>query len=370
MPLPTLWHDGVRPPATDGGALPAAVEVVVVGAGITGLTTAVLLARAGFSVAVLEARAVAAGTTGASTAKVSLLQGTMLARIARRHPAAVVDSYVEANRAAQTWLQRFCEEHAVPVQLRTAVTFAVGERGERDARAELEAARRAGLPVTWVDRLDLPFRTRGGVQLPDQLQTDPVALSHALVQDARAHGATVHEGVRVLRITDTPTAVVETDAGEVWADVVIIATGMPILDRGGFFARMEAPPILPAGVPDGGATAVGDVPVGGPSRAIAAGRLTRRRTDAAGRWRRPRHGPDGVRTASPRRAALVDEAVVARGRGDPRLVGAGPHDSAPAAVRRPAGARRRPSAGRGRVRQVGDDQRCRERARARRANDR
>ena len=53
-------------------------DVVVVGAGITGLVTAVLLARAGKNVLVLEALSAGAGTTGNTTAKISLLQGTKL----------------------------------------------------------------------------------------------------------------------------------------------------------------------------------------------------------------------------------------------------------------------------------------------------
>ncbi len=57
-------------------------DVVVVGAGITGLTTAVLLARAGKRVTVVEAQYVGAGATGNTTGKVSLLQGTKLSRIA------------------------------------------------------------------------------------------------------------------------------------------------------------------------------------------------------------------------------------------------------------------------------------------------
>ena len=64
------------------------------GAGITGLTTALLLARAGKSVLVLEARHLGAGTTGRSTAKVSLLQGTRLSEVRRRHGRDVVRRYV------------------------------------------------------------------------------------------------------------------------------------------------------------------------------------------------------------------------------------------------------------------------------------
>jgi glycine/D-amino acid oxidase-like deaminating enzyme len=239
MTLTSLWRDRhPRSPAADA-SVSGDYDVVVVGAGITGLTTALLLARAGCSVAVLEARQVGAGTTGGSTAKVSLLQGTQLSRISGRHPDTVVRDYVSANTEGQAWLARFCADHGVGMQRRPAYTFATTDRGRRAARSEYDVARRAGLEVTWVDETALPFSTTGAVRLDDQLQVDPMELLDVLVREATAHGATIVEGARVRRVTGRNPVRVVTNVGTVSAETVIVATNMPILDRGAFFARAK-----------------------------------------------------------------------------------------------------------------------------------
>ena len=238
MALTSLWQDRhPRGPRSSDVAVEGRYDVVVVGAGITGLTTALLLARTGCSVAVLEARFVGAGTTGRSTAKVSLLQGTQLSRMSRIHTDAVVRDYVAANAEGQAWLARFCADHGVDTQRRPAYTFATTARGTRAAQAELEAAQQAGLPVVWRDEVALPFATRGAVELPDQLQVDPLELLEALEREALAHGAVVVEGARVRRVAGRDPVRVETDCGTAEADRVVLATNLPILDRGGFFAR-------------------------------------------------------------------------------------------------------------------------------------
>jgi glycine/D-amino acid oxidase-like deaminating enzyme/nitrite reductase/ring-hydroxylating ferredoxin subunit len=239
MTLTSLWRDRrPRTPAAET-TVEGDYDVVVVGAGITGLTTALLLARAGRSVAVIEARHPGAGTTGGSTAKVSLLQGTRLSQISRRHPDAVVRDYVTANQEGQAWLARFCADHGVEVQHRPAYTFATSDSGARSARREYDVARKAGLEVTWLESVDLPFQTTGATRLDDQLQLDPVELVDALAREAEGHGATIIEGVRVRRVTGTDPVRLVTDMGVARADTVVIATNMPILDRGAFFARAK-----------------------------------------------------------------------------------------------------------------------------------
>lgn len=239
MTLASLWQDRHARPAPDAeSAIDGTTEIAIVGGGITGLTAAVLLGRAGKAVTLIEARHIGAGTTGGSTAKVSLLQGTQLSRIARRHPAETVRSYVVANDEGQAWLARFCDDHGVATQRRPAYTYATTSSGRRAAQREADVARETGLGVEWLDELPLPFETQGGVRLADQLQVDPIELLEALAEQAKAHGVHVVEGARVTAVKDRGPVRVLTERGTLEADMVVLATNMPILDRGGFFARM------------------------------------------------------------------------------------------------------------------------------------
>ena len=240
--MTSLWLDRAVPIADD--PLPGPEEhldVLVVGAGLTGLTTALLLARAGLRVACVEARHVGAVTTGRTTGKVSLLQGTHLSRIRRLQSQDVARAYVESNREGMEWLLRFCDDHAVPVQRRTAVTYAATQDELSSVEGEHRAATSLGLPVEWRDRLDVPFPHVGATVLADQAQVDAMEVLAALAEQLREHGGTLHQGHRVRSASKgvgAPTARLE-GGDELSADQLVLATGTPILDRGMYFARLE-----------------------------------------------------------------------------------------------------------------------------------
>ena len=200
---------------------------------------AVLLARAGKAVTLLEARRIGDGTTGGSTAKVSLLQGTQLSRIARRHPTETVRSYVVANAEGQAWLARFCDDHGVATQCRPAYTYATTGSGRR--RRAAGGGRRSGGGARGgvAGRAAAPVRDTGRGPVGRPAAGRPHGAARGAggagpgARRPRGRGRAGHRGHAVagpVRVT--------TERGTIEADTVVLATNMPILDRGGFFARM------------------------------------------------------------------------------------------------------------------------------------
>ena len=232
--LRSLWYEGRERPERPALDRDITADVVVVGAGIVGLTTAFLLEREGASVAVLEMRHVAAGATGYNTAKLSSLHGLAYTKLAKKLGRDKARTYGEANEAGIARVFELAEELGIDCDLtrKPNYTYAEDASDLDKVRQEADVAGELGLPASFVDELDLPFPVAGAVRFDDQAEFHPVKYADGL---AAALRGPLHERTRVTGIDGKR---VNTARGaRVSAEHVVVATHLSFLDRGLYFAR-------------------------------------------------------------------------------------------------------------------------------------
>ncbi len=203
-------------------------DVVVVGAGITGLTTAALLKEQGRQVVVLEARRVGEGASGYSSAHLT----THLAgyrHLLDRFGADAIRRVVEARRAAMTTVARLIDKYDIECAFTRLPGYLHAHDEKQIVRLEDEyaAMHEIDSEVSWVDRVAVPG-SLAAVRLANQAQLDPVAYTRGLAIAVHQEGSFVFEHSPASEVHHCGVCVVHTPNGEVRATHVVLATHTPI----------------------------------------------------------------------------------------------------------------------------------------------
>jgi glycine/D-amino acid oxidase-like deaminating enzyme/nitrite reductase/ring-hydroxylating ferredoxin subunit len=216
---------------------PLETDVAVVGGGIVGVTAARALAASGARVALLEADRIGAGVSGHTTAKLSSLHGLTYASLRSRYGEGVATAYAAANEAGIARVRSEVERGAIDCSLRSKPNYTYTERAERVAEleAEAEAAAAAGLAASLVDDCDLPFSIRAAVRVEEQAEFHPHRYLIALARAAEGDGARLFQRTRAVALEGSTIRL--ENGPSVRADRIIVATHLPFLDRGLWFAR-------------------------------------------------------------------------------------------------------------------------------------
>ncbi|HZH88998.1 MAG TPA: FAD-dependent oxidoreductase [Pyrinomonadaceae bacterium] len=245
-------------------------DVVIVGAGIAGLTTAYLLTKEGKRVVVIDDGPVAGGETCRTTAHLVNALDERYYEIERLHGERGARLAAESHTAAVDKIEAIVGEEGIACDFTRLDGYLFVPPGDDPAQLgeELRAAHRAGLvEVEHVERAPIEsFDTGAALRFPRQAQFHILKYLGGLAEAVRRGGGEIYTRTHATKIVGGKEARVETANGAtVTAGAVVVATNSPVNDLvaihtkqapyrtfvvGGRVARGSVPQILLWDTPD------------------------------------------------------------------------------------------------------------------------
>lgn len=213
------------------------VDVVIVGGGLTGITTAYLLAREGRRVALIERDRLAGADTGHTTAHLTYVTDTRLHDLASRFGDDAARAFWEAGAAAVELIASHVRESEADCDFRWTPgylhePFGGGGGGkERDALLRDAAlAERFGFEAQFLE--SVPGVGRPGVRFGGQATFHPRKYLSALLHVIEEAGGRIHERTAFESVEDTPLRV-RANGHAIRCDYLVIATHTPLVGKQG-----------------------------------------------------------------------------------------------------------------------------------------
>jgi glycine/D-amino acid oxidase-like deaminating enzyme/nitrite reductase/ring-hydroxylating ferredoxin subunit len=211
-------------------------DVVVVGAGITGLTAAYCLARAGRSVLVMERARCASVDTGHTSAHLTMVTDTRFHELVRQFGRPHAQAVWDAGLSAIAKIDEIVREHEVDCGFDWVEAYLHLPRGETSSKAadtlkqDAELATDLGFDATFVS--EVPVLGTPGVRFDGQARVHPRRYLAGLANALVAAGGRIHEHTDATEFSSKPFSVTANGHRVTCRDIVL-ATHNPLVGVAG-----------------------------------------------------------------------------------------------------------------------------------------
>ncbi|MBC8646636.1 MAG: FAD-dependent oxidoreductase [Thermoanaerobaculia bacterium] len=232
----SIWMATAEVPALRPLARDERADVCVIGAGISGLSTAYLLAREGRSVIVIDDGPLAGGETCRTTAHLTNVIDDRYRWLEQVHGEDGSRLAAQSHTAAIDRIEAIAREERIACDFARVDGYLFNPREEKQENLpeELEAAMRAGLTgVELLPRIPWDFFDSGPcLRFRNQGQFHPLLYLAGVAQAIQRLGGRIYTGTHASEISGGSPARVATAQGlTITADAVVVATNSPVSTR-------------------------------------------------------------------------------------------------------------------------------------------
>ncbi len=215
------------------------VNVIVVGGGIAGMSTAYNLVKNGLKVAVLEKDEIGNKNTGTTTAQLTAQHDLIYSYIDKEFGINQAKLYLEAQLEAIQDIVGICDEDKIDCDLEmvNSYIYTNEEKHIKLIKHEYEVLKEIDYDAIYTKELETSIPMKAAVGFKDQYNFHPVKYIHGLAKKIAQSDSAIYENTRVVDFEYKYGKHIVTTANDkkVTAPFLVIATSNPIINFPGLY---------------------------------------------------------------------------------------------------------------------------------------
>ncbi len=222
-----------------------ACDVCIVGAGITGITTAYRLHEAGLKAVLIDKQEPVHLASGNTTAKFTFQHDLIYSRIIKNDGLDKAKLYYQAQMDGLNYVRSLIERYGIPCDFKetSSVIYAKTQKQLDDLLVEKSAYEQLNIPHEIIGDIPMGIVGTGGLIVPGQFELNPVKYLNFFISILQKDGMPIFQNTAAKTVEEEGDLVkVLTQNGHtITCNHLVIATAYPFFEGGGmYFTRLEA----------------------------------------------------------------------------------------------------------------------------------
>ena len=205
-------------------------DCLIIGAGITGITTALLLQRAGYACIIAEAQQPGFGTTGGTSAHLNTFFDATYPEVVSDFGEEAAKLLAQAGKEAFKMIENFVRELTIDCDLerKSGFLYSENEKESKQLQEILKAAKRSGISVEIASENLVPIPFDAVIRFEGQGQFHPLKYINGLLAEFFKLGGVLLENTRITESSFEDGAyIAQSNSGSIRAKKIVYATHIP-----------------------------------------------------------------------------------------------------------------------------------------------